>query len=95
MEGEKTLYAFTVEICTEWINHYKPFQEKGLLFASSYADAAGQLEDFYRNELCSIERLYAYGEYGDDKVFVATDYNLPYIKEMLESGEAYDKLEKE
>lgn len=90
-----SLYAFTVEICNEWCNNWRPYKLKGMVFAESYGDAAGKIEDYFRSELCSIEQLYAYGEYETNSIFLSTEDNIPRLQEMLDNALEYEKLPKE
>lgn len=50
-------YRFEVE----WFSVFddKPKIEKGFLKAETYADAAGQIEDSFKDDLISIKTLYA------------------------------------
>ena len=50
-------YRFEVEWFSVFDN--KAMIEKGFLKAETYADAAGQIEDSFKDDLISIKNLYA------------------------------------
>lgn len=50
---EKYMCAYKVEVCYEGNYCY----EYGIVPATSYTDAMGQIEDYYGDELCTIEHM--------------------------------------
>ena len=90
---KKTIFAFTVTVCNEWCNKEQPYQMSGILFASCYGDAAEQLEEYFRSELCSIDSLYEYGD--GENIFFADAENYNMIKDMLAASAVYKELIKE